>query len=129
MTHIAWLAGLLEGEGCFSEQRSQAARPTPLVQLVMTDEDTVGQAAQTIGHILGKPAHRVRAYPLSSGKRKYVLSLAGLDAAKTMMTILPWMGIRRKQKIATVLRLWEPRVYKNAVAYRREIASRLLEVG
>lgn len=94
MTEIetAWLAGILEGEGCFYFKR------TPMVKLSMTDEDVVERAAKLVGKQCRK-ANR----PTVSGKSVYLLEIHGEKAIRLMESILPYMGGRRSNKIREVL--------------------------
>lgn len=94
MTEIecAWLAGLLEGEGCFRFQR------TAYVILSMTDEDIVDRAAKLMGG-------HVRRIPKRSHQTKDVFSTQVLadKALSVMASVLPYMGSRRSQKIKAVI--------------------------
>ena len=95
---IAWLAGLLEGEGCF---RSVGNCPT--IKLSMTDRDTVVRAAGLLGltHI-ATVIHKNPTY-----KDAWVIAANGRTAAGWMMTIWPLMGARRQEKITEMLKCWK----------------------
>ena len=96
---IAWVAGLLEGEGNFmSDPSGSLAR----IKLEMTDEDVVRKAAS----IMGAPSvgYRIKSNP--KWKPTYVFYLCGAKAAGWMMTLYPFLGKRRRQKIRTVLCHW-----------------------
>jgi hypothetical protein len=96
MTRIetAWLAGILEGEGCFVFSR------TPSIRLAMTDEDVVARVAE----LLGK--HYVSRSP-RKGQNLFVhtVEVFGEGARETMRAVLPYMGNRRAEKINEVLKL------------------------
>src|ERR1700744_1320606 len=85
---IAWLAGILEGEGCFS------FRGTPTITVVMTDHDIVERVAKLFNkHVHesdGAKAHH---------KRIFRASIYGDAAIAMMKIILPYMGVRRTAKI------------------------------
>lgn len=91
---LAWLAGLLEGEGCFY------FRTTPWIMLQMTDEDVVQKAA-----LLFKRKCSRCSKPLPSGKYVYHTHVTGTDALGVMESLLPFMGIRRSEKIKEVMAL------------------------
>lgn len=89
----AWLAGLLDGEGCFDAPRSN-----PRVRLKMADTDVVLRAAALIGatvHIEtpGQPGHK----PLM------VAQLTGDRAVSVMLAVLPWLGARRTAKVTEIV--------------------------
>lgn len=89
----AWLAGLLEGEGCFTHAGGAA------VALKMTDLDVVERYAALVG---------VRCYegPLAKKahyKPHYVAIASGNRGSAVMTRILPYMGDRRSAKILECL--------------------------
>ena len=101
---IHWLAGLMEGEGCFTIQRTGKGYIPLLVVLAMTDIDVVERAAQMIGV-------RVRMYQRTSkGKPIYRIQLHGPRAVQWMMTLYGLMGQRRRLRIRELLALWRLRV-------------------
>lgn len=97
---LYWLAGLLEGEGCFRFSDSNS----PVVTVHMTDRDVVGRASLLLGGTLRGPYTR-------EGNRKpqWKVTICG-DRAMTMMrTLCPLMGSRRAAKITEILKLAENR--------------------
>jgi hypothetical protein len=88
---IAWLAGLLEGEGCFFFRR------TAYVKLSMTDRDTVEKAAILMD------GRTVMAQKLPSRKQVYKVEICASRALGVMELILPHMGQRRSEKINSVI--------------------------
>lgn len=124
MKSIEWLAGLLEGEGCFSEMISGSSGKytTPLISLVMTDKDVVESANVLFQQLSGRSI-RVNERTLASGKVAYSLFLTGLPAAKVMQAIYPLMGHRRAEKIKLILSLWEPVKYKEAVLFKQQLSE------
>jgi hypothetical protein len=102
---IAWLAGLLEGEGCFFQNKSGTA---PQISLAMIDKDTIKRASFIFG--LGGWCRRMT--PDSSDiigtrKNKYVFTIGGNEAIQWMMTLYSLMGERRKSKIKSILDSWK----------------------
>jgi len=92
-----WLAGLLEGEGCFQWSRC-GEKTWPRIALAMGDKDVVIRAALLLGgrgkvrtfHSYGRnPVHRF----VVSGKR----------AVEVMTELLSIMGERRQSKIKELL--------------------------
>ena len=89
----AWLAGLLEGEGCF-----RRTNHTPIIQLSMTDQDVTARAA----NLMKVPTYG----PYSKGngrKDQWMACAAGEKAMATMRTIRRYMGERRGQRIDEIL--------------------------
>jgi len=92
---IAWLAGLLEGEGSFYLSRGT----NPTITLGMTDEDVVRRVAL----LMGVDQHVYR-QQLGSGKPFFRIAILGSKAHAWMMTLACLMGKRRKEKIFECLR-------------------------
>ena len=88
---IAWLAGLLEGEGCFRFSR------TPHIILQMTDEDIIRRVAG-----LWNKHYRANLARTPNRKRVFTVEVFATDALAVMGQIFPYMGERRKAKIAEV---------------------------
>ena len=102
---IYWLAGLLEGEGCFSGRQ---AGHNPIIQLVMTDPDVVIKAAKLLG------AYRViKAKPPQVGNKAiYRTVIYGHNAMGWMMTLYSLLGLRRQEKITTLLNEWKNKKHR-----------------
>ncbi|WNN93677.1 LAGLIDADG endonuclease [Arthrobacter phage CallinAllBarbz] len=90
---LLWLAGLLEGEGTFDSHRGKY----PRLRLAMTDRDVVGRAATLMGTSIRLTLNKAPAQPT------WHTEVSGEKAAEIMREILPFMGTRRSQRIATVL--------------------------
>lgn len=90
-----WLAGLLEGEGCFYRQAHCNGMH---IKLQMTDEDVVRKAAiiMNVSCYPQKPATLNR-------KPTWRLNCSGDKAVAIAKRILPFMGRRRKEKIEELL--------------------------
>lgn len=90
---LLWLAGLLEGEGCFDLHRGRY----PRVRLGMSDRDVVGRAATLLE---GNVRLSLKPAPQSA---MWHVEISGTKADAVMRMILPHMGARRSAKIATIL--------------------------
>ena len=101
---LAWLAGLLEGEGCFSWSKQHSERHkkkiVPLIVVGMTDRDVIEHVAKIWDRnvILCSP-HKNR----YGEKQMYQTRLYGKAAALLMAQLRPYMFGRRRAKIDEVL--------------------------
>ncbi len=95
---IAWLAGLLEGEGCFYSSKSN--RNSPMIKLSMTDEDVVNLASD----LLDVPYRKLKKIP--NRKQVFACVVSGRKARGWMMTLYSFMGKRRRGKIKDFLTYW-----------------------
>jgi hypothetical protein len=100
---IAWLAGILEGEGCFQMRRSGGYLGSVCIALQMTDLDTVQKAAALFGSKVYGPHGP---YGVST-QATYQTFCFGSTAASWMMTLYSFMGYRRKAKIKELLAVWK----------------------
>lgn len=95
---LAWLAGLLEGEGCFFLQRSSKDRDRVCIAVESTDEDVVARAAALMGiesfHSVLRPERTKRIFRARLGEPKSI---------SLMRELRPYMGARRRQKIDELL--------------------------
>ena len=101
---IAWLAGLVDGEGSFGKQSRRAAPYNPAITLTMTDVDVVERAAR----IMGDVAHvmpRDLQWP-ASYKTPWTVRLTGRRAAAWLMTLYPLMCARRQERFREILIRW-----------------------
>lgn len=114
---ICWLAGLLEGEGCFGHTGNCVT-----LQLAMTDRDVVEKARRLVGApSLYKDTRQAPRIPC------YSWLLSGQYAAGLMMTLYSLLGERRQAKIRTLLTIWKQAklqhrstlVCQHSDAYRR----------
>lgn len=94
-TETAWLAGVLEGEGCFLLKDGRY----PSIHLHMTDQDVVEQAAQ----MFGASSYESKRHN-STWKTVYKMQVVGKVAEAGMLKILPYTGLRRTDKICKLLR-------------------------
>lgn len=97
---LTWLAGLLEGEGCFTVGYQNGRRYSyPVIQLSMVDRDVIDRAAA----LMGNPA--VCSRVLKSGKTNYQIRVTGTKARELMTELKPLMGARRQARIQEVLNI------------------------
>ena len=94
---ITWLAGLLEGEGCFSFSGSIR------IELWMADLDVVQHAAGLLGTKVNPRINK----RYSNRKPMYGARLYGFHTAGWMMTLYTLMGTRRQAKIREQLNIWQ----------------------
>lgn len=97
---VAWLAGILEGEGHFGDpQQNPLPSPrTARITLAMSDQDVVSRVADLFGsRVLDK-----RTYPTELGrprKQQWQTIAYGVRALEIMGAIRPFMGARRGARI------------------------------
>jgi hypothetical protein len=101
---LAWLAGLLEGEGTFSLLRESAAVAYPQIKLEMCDENTVARAAQ----LINAPSVRRREAQQEGWSPTYVAVITGQAAAMWMRRLRDLMGGRRRAAIDAALSEYRP---------------------
>lgn len=93
---LYWLAGLLEGEGCFCYQCS------PGIKLGMTDKDVVERVAKLFGrHTRGPYKYKANKKPV------YYTEVWGAEAISLMEKVFPHMGHRRAMKINEIWERWQ----------------------
>lgn len=93
---IAWLAGLIEGEGNISiNGRSLTLR------IKMGDRDVISRAADLLG---GKVYAATVSDP--KGQPMWLAQVKSSTAAGWIMTIYPWLGARRRQQARDALAFW-----------------------
>ena len=89
---LAWLAGLLEGEGCFWYDRGSM-----VVSVSMTDKDVIARFAKMAEVKFNRCTQRP---PRKDMWRAYV---CGKRAIALLEGILPFMGERRAERITEML--------------------------
>jgi hypothetical protein len=97
----AWVAGILEGEGCFD---ANANRRSPRVRVEMTDQDIVLRLHRMLGGSVHYPTNR---HPdrwkdtarWTLGKRS--------EAEPVFRAIRPWLSERRGAKVDELLAIWD----------------------
>lgn len=88
-TSLSWIAGLLEGEGCFTYSGRAIC-----ISLEMTDEDVIQRFCDFTKATYRKVPSRQLGW-----KDSFCVRLSGDRAARLLTRILPYMGERRTEKI------------------------------
>ena len=96
---LGWLAGLLEGEGCFGLSKDNS----PNIQLGMTDKDTIEKAHK----LLKCTSKIIDTIPKPGSKQAYYINLNGKDAVGWMFIIYSLMSKRRQEKIKEIINQWK----------------------
>ena len=89
-----WLAGLFEGEGCFTMKRKNY----PIATISMTDKDVIERAAKIVNHKVTSSQPKT-----PNRKRRYTVSLCGYNAIRLMEILYRHMGHRRQSRITEIL--------------------------
>lgn len=112
-TQSAWLAGLLDGEGCFDYTRN-----SPRLRVKMSDHDIVLRAAAMM------PGSRVHAEParLPHHKPCMVAQVHGDAAVAVMRAVLPYLGHRRTAKATDIILAHSNRQARRASRHLRSAA-------
>jgi hypothetical protein len=97
---LAWLAGLIEGEGTFLTGPPSAPR-SPAVQLSMVDRDVVERAGTLLG-VTVVPSRR------EGWKTAYCVRVRGSRAVLWMKRLRPLMGARRRDQIDRAVASYGP---------------------
>lgn len=101
-TEIAWIAGILEGEGYFgidnrSKDRYETSKipPAPFIKISMVDEDIIQRLSKLLDKSYFSPSRKTvtgkQVYTLHIGEKEKVLFI--------LQKILPYMGVRRGERI------------------------------
>lgn len=100
---IAWVAGILEGEGTFC-LNNESVR----FALAMTDLDIVEKVRNIVDKTKIISSHSEQnSKDGYERKTRYTFTVIGDHAISWMMTIYPLMGLRRKTKIRELLQYWK----------------------
>ena len=106
-TDIAWLAGLLEGEGWFTY-----ANGAPRIGVGMADRDVIDRAANLMyTKVFEKRSFR-------GHRTQWTTTLYGVPALNLMRSLLPHMCKRRAAKIKEILEKTEDKInYKGKLSH------------
>lgn len=118
---LAWLAGLLEGEGSFIP----ATEKNPVcIAINMTDKDIIDKVAQWWGVSVCLPRKQEDHH-----KQSYRCMIRGSRAVTWMESIYGWMGERRKSQINTAIDSHKPKGPFQKINHEEalEIKQRFLE--
>lgn len=103
---IAWLAGILDGEGSFLLNRSIVGGKVylyPKIIVGMTDLDVIERVADLFGTSVYEPPK------MKDRKRLWRATIQGAGAVELMRLLRPWMSERRGEKIDELVAYWESR--------------------
>ena len=108
---VLWLAGYLEGEGCFSIVNG--GTPSARITVSTTDLDVAIKVAKLL------ECTSVGTYSRKTAKQRpvYVTCLGGVEAITWMIRVYPFLGERRKSKILECINGWY--LLKNARSKRK----------
>lgn len=91
---LGWLAGFLEGEGCFFMSPTKS----PGIKVCSTDLDVLQRAAALMERPVCGPYQDKR-----GNKPRWEVNLYGAPCLKVMEMLLPHMGVRRSHTILGVI--------------------------
>lgn len=97
---VAWMAGLLEGEGSFVKRKVGGL---PAISIQMTDEDVIARLAD----MWGVKYHRSTDSRNPDWKPCFSCAIRGSNAVEVMKLVVPHMGARRSKKIRSLMDEWE----------------------
>lgn len=86
-----WLAGIIEGEGCFTKVG---------IEIEMTDKDVVQEVARIFNRTLRMRHHT---YLETGHKPTYRTAIGGPEAVALAACLYPHMSLRRQLKIKKLL--------------------------
>ena len=99
---LPWLAGLLEGEGSFSDNGGY-----PVVKVSMCDRDVIARAAELFGGRSIWDVTNARAQE-RGWSPAWATGIAGARGAALMRQLRDWMGTRRRSEIDRALEAYHP---------------------
>lgn len=91
-----WLAGLIDGDGCFYQSNGRAK-----IQIKMVDKDIVERASK----ILDGKVYSSKNKSNKNWQKIYTTWVSNNKALIFMQTLKPYMSIRRQQKIDEILKI------------------------
>lgn len=95
MTDLHWLAGYLDGEGCFTVTACKYHYPKITVEA--TDKDTITKVANLFGNsVYGPKSH-------GKHQQTWYTATVGKHACGWMQTLYPLLSTRRQNKIRSIL--------------------------
>lgn len=113
---LAWLAGLLEGEGCFNIGSDKY----PVgIALAMTDEDIVSTVAGWWNVSYNSPKTQKEHH-----KQSYRCAIRGKSAVDLMVILLPFMGERRSTQIQKAIDSYSPKGYNRKISIEDALVVR-----
>lgn len=117
---IYWIAGILEGEGSFSNESN-----SPRIRLKMTDRDIVNRARLILNSDV-----EIKTIPETyPNKETYYITITGNIAVQWMYTLYPILGIRRRLRIKGIVESWKNSTQRVSGSNRCAKGHRLEEYG
>jgi len=110
---LLWLAGLIEGDGCFFSQKNRA-----VITLSLTDKDVVERCVKILNSTYYCIPERHNGH-----KKTYGFQIKSEKSISIMNALYPYMGERRKKTIDVVKKKWEFHCEKSFEANKK--ASRI----
>jgi hypothetical protein len=106
MHEIGWIAGFLEGEGCF--QVLGRKNKTPRIDTCQVDIGPIDRLHDRFGGHMWQE-DRGGVYGRYTGNRQPLWKwyITGSPAIQIMMTIWPLVGIKRREEIEKVIAIWK----------------------
>ena len=95
---LSWVAGLLEGEGCFRALKSVR---NISVACQMTDLDVLRRLQYVVGGLINGP------YQTPGRRPRSTWQVRGAQARVLMAQLLPQMGLRRSKRIKQLMRAYD----------------------
>lgn len=103
---IAWLAGLLEGEGSFLLDNRSAKRfkvstspPSPFIKIQMTDEDVIKKVATMVNKNVFSPTRKT-----VKSKTTYSVHIGDRPTLRILLPrLFPYLGARRQAQAQDLL--------------------------
>ena len=92
LSQWAWIAGLIEGEGCFSLTDTN---PSPVFTITMSDEDVIAKLAELLG-----VKYKVKSPRNERCQTMYHITVRKQSFNEWLISgIYRWMGKRRQAKL------------------------------
>jgi len=91
---LMWLAGLIEGDGCFYQSKGRAK-----IQIEMIDKDVIERASK----IMSGKIYNSKNDTNQNWKKTYTTWVSNNKALTFMQTLKPYMSKRRQKKIEEIL--------------------------
>lgn len=106
-----WLAGILEGEACFSKSPPSEPNSKVGIKVEMTDRDIVERVSSLFG---GYSIQKIERDRKESWSDCYRTTVTGSRAIEIMKAIKPIMGERRTKKIESIIESYNPYAVQEA---------------
>lgn len=101
---IHYLAGWLEGEGCFDSHHNAAGRMYPRIVACSKDKDSLEKVQAIMG---GRIYQRPSPKKPEHAQQWYIQLSKSRQAVGWMMTLYPLLSKRRQAKIEQLLSAWK----------------------